>query len=204
MKVLLINGSPHANGCTYTGLKHVAGVLKERGIDTEIIHIGAKPVGGCVACEKCSETGRCVFDDIVNIVLKKIEKADAIVFGAPVYFASPNGSMIAFMDRLFNAGNFNHKPACVIASARRGGCSASLDVLNKYPTYHRMPLVSGDYWPIIHGNTPAEVEQDLEGIYTLEVMAKDLAWIMKCIEAGKEEGILPEVDNKTVWTNFIR
>lgn len=204
MKVLLINGSPHEDGCTYTGLRHVAEILEAKGIETEIFHIGRTPVGGCVGCRRCGETGRCVFDDCVNRALEKSRGADGFVFGTPVYFASPNGSMVAFMDRFFSAGSFAHKPAAILASARRGGCTAALDVLAKYPTYNQMPLVSADYWPIIHGNNPQEVEQDEEGIFTLEVLGRNLAWLLKCVEAGKGAGIEPELVTKTAWTNFIR
>lgn len=204
MNVLLINGSPHKNGCTYTALAHMAKALNEREIATEIFHIGARPVGGCIACGQCASTGRCYMDDCVNKALEKAEQADGLVFGAPVYFASPAGSMIGFLDRLFNAGSFCHKPAAVVASARRGGCTASLEVLNKYPTYNQMPLVSADYWPLVHGNTPEEVLQDAEGLFTVETLARNMAWLLKCIEAGKNAGIRPETVKKNTWTNFIR
>lgn len=204
MKVLLVNGSPNEKGCTYTALKEVSDELVRNGIETEIFHIGKKPVGGCIACGKCEKLKKCVFDDTVNIALEKANKADGLVFGAPVYFASPNGSMIAFMDRLFNAGNFAFKPAAVVASARRGGNTASLDVLLKYPTYMQMPLISADYWNMVHGNTPEQVMEDLEGLHTMRTIGKNMAWILKCIEAGKQQSILPERRVKESWTNFIR
>ncbi len=204
MKVLLINGSPNERGCTFTALERMAAVLNERGIETEIFHIGKKPVGGCIGCRSCRSTGKCVFDDCVNEALELAKSADGFVFGTPVYFASPNGSMVAFMDRLFYAGSFCHKPAAVVASARRGGCTASLEVLMKYPTYNQMPVVTSDYWPIVHGNTREEVLQDEEGMYTMEVMGKNMAWMLKCIEAGKNAGIEPEREEKEIWTNFIR
>lgn len=204
MKVLFINGSPHMAGCTYTALKHIAKVLHEREIETEIFHIGNAPIGGCMACGRCQNTGRCVMKDRVNDAIRKAENADGLILGSPVYFASPNGSMTAFLDRMFNAGNFYHKPAAVVASARRGGCTASLDVLLKYPTYQQMPVISGDYWPMVHGNTPEEVMEDREGLFTLETIGRNMAWLLKCIEVGKKNNILPETVEKTIWTNFIR
>lgn len=204
MKVLLINGSPHEKGCTYTALNHMAKILEERDVKTEIFHIGGEAVRGCIACQECAETGKCVFDDCVNVALKKAKDADGFVFGTPVYFASPTGTMMAFMDRFFNAGNFRFKPAAIVASARRGGCSATLDVLSKYPACNQMPIVSGDYWPLIHGNTPEEVAYDEEGLFTMETVGRNMAWLLKCIEAGKLQGIEPEFVDKKVWTNFIR
>lgn len=145
MKVLLINGSPHEKGCTYTTLNHMAKTLEEREVRTEIIHVGRKEIRGCMACQGCAETGKCIFDDCVNLALEKAKDADGFVFGTPVYFSSPMGTMVSFMDRFFCAGNFRFKPAAMIASAKRGGCSATLDVLAKYPAYNQMPIVSGDY-----------------------------------------------------------
>ena len=151
-------------------------------------------------CGYCAEKKICVIDDCVNRALKKAEEADGFVFGTPVYFASPNGSMVAFMDRFFKAGDFAHKPAAVAASARRGGCTAELEVLIKYPTYNQMPLVSADYWPIIHGNTPEEVLRDEEGLHTMETLGLNMAWLLKCIENGEK----PVKREKSIWTNFIR
>ena len=206
MKVLMINGSPHEKGCTFTALERMAQVLEERGIETEIFHIGKKPVGGCVACGGCRDKDKCVFEDSVNEALELAKSADGFVFGTPVYYASPNGSMIGFMDRFFRAGDamLTYKPAAVAASARRGGCSASLEVLMKYPTYAQMPVVTSSYWPLVHGNNREEVLQDAEGMYTMEVMGKNMAWMLKCIEAGKAAGIEPEREEKEIWTNFIR
>ncbi|HHV46423.1 MAG TPA: flavodoxin family protein [Tissierellia bacterium] len=204
MKVLLINGSPNEKGCTYTALNEISNELIKNGIETEIFHIGNKPIGGCIACGKCEELKKCVFEDAVNIALKKAMDADGFVFGTPVYFGSPNGSMISFMDRLFKIGNFAHKPAAVVASARRGGTTASLDVLLKYPAYMQMPIISADYWNMVHGNTPEEVMQDKEGIHTMRVIGRNMAWLLKCIEAGKSKGIFPDRSLKEVWTNFIR
>ena len=178
--------------------------LIKRGIETEIFHIGEKPIGGCIACGRCEELKKSVFEDTVNIALEKADSADGFVFGAPVYFASPNGSMISFMDRLFHVGNFAHKPAAVVASARRGGTTASLDVLLKYPAYMQMIIISADYWNMVHGNTPEEVMQDAEGLHTMRVLGKNMAWILKCIEAGKKQSIFIETNAKETWTNFIR
>lgn len=206
MKVLMINGSPHEKGCTFTALERMAQVLEERGIETEIFHIGKKPVGGCAACGGCSGKDKCVFEDSVNEALELAKSADGFVFGTPVYYASPNGSMIGFMDRFFRAGDamLTYKPAAVAASARRGGCSASLEVLMKYPTYAQMPVVTSSYWPLVHGNNREEVLQDAEGMFTMEVMGKNMAWMLRCIEAGKAAGIEPEWEEKEIWTNFIR
>ena len=200
MKALLINGSPHENGCTFTALHRIAETLELQDVSTEIFHIGKTPVGGCMDCGYCAEKKICVIDDCVNRALKKAEEADGFVFGTPVYFASPNGSMVAFMDRFFKAGDFPHKPAAVAASARRGGCTAALEVLIKYPTYNQMPLVSADYWPIIHGNTPEEVLRDEEGLHTMETLGLNMAWLLKCIENGEK----PVKREKSIWTNFIR
>ncbi|MDL2293892.1 flavodoxin family protein [Ruminococcaceae bacterium OttesenSCG-928-D13] len=206
MRVLLINGSPHEAGCTHTALGRVAETLEGRGVKAELYHIGKAPVGGCTACGACGKTGRCAYNDGVNRVLEMAGGFDGFVFGAPVYYASPNGSMVAFMDRLFQAGGgaLRHKPAAVVASARRGGCTAAIDVLAKYPTINQMPLVSGDYWPIVHGNTSEQVLQDAEGMFTMETVGRDMAWLLRCIEAGRAAGIMPDIVEKEAWTNFIR
>ena len=207
MKVLLINGSPHKNGCTFTALSEVAKTLNESGVETEIFHIGAKPVGGCVACGGCSGKGQCVFNDgIVNELIAKAKEADGFVVGSPVYYASPNGNLLSVLDRAFYAGknNFVHKPAAAIASARRAGTTATLEVINKYFTFAQMPLVSSSYWNMVHGGKPEDVMQDLEGLQIMRNLGRNMAWLLKCIEAGKQNGIeLPqnEFNNKT---NFIR
>lgn len=208
MKVLLINGSPHADGCTFTALHEVEKALNKSGIDTEIFHIGTKPIAGCTACGHCkkSEKSRCVFDnDTVNKALCIAETADAFIFGSPVYFASPNGSMISFLDRFFRCGsNFANKPGACVVSARRAGTTAALEVLNKYPTIANMPLVSSCYWPMVHGNTPQEVVQDLEGMRIMHQLGYNMAWLLNCIQAGKDHGVaLPETEPR-VATNFIR
>ncbi|MDW2798994.1 flavodoxin family protein [Clostridium boliviensis] len=207
MNVLLLNGSPHEEGCTNRALLEVEGALNAEGIDTELVHIGSKAIHGCIACGTCMKIGACVFeDDPVNEFIEKMKLADGLVVGSPVYYASANGALFSFLDRLFYAAgrNFAHKPGAAIASARRAGTTATLDSLNKYFTIAQMPLVSSSYWNMVHGRTPEEVEQDLEGLYTMRILGKNMAWLLKCIEAGKAAGIgLPKEEEK-VWTNFIR
>ncbi len=209
MKVLLLNGSPHARGCTYTALCEIEKVLTEEGIETEILHMVQGPVLGCTACRACkTKPGRCVYDnDVVNMILEKAEQADGFVFGSPVYFASPNGSMLALMDRLFYAGNgfFAHKPAAAVVSARRGGTTAALDVLHKYFALYEMPVATSKYWNMVHGNTPDEVLQDLEGMQTMRVLARNLSWLIKSGKAAREAGVpVPAPENEDLRTNFIR
>ncbi len=207
MKVLIINGSPRAKGCTYTALSEIAVQLEKEGIESEILHLGTAPVRDCIACEKCREQNhRCIFDDdVVNRILEKAEDADGFVFGTPVYYAHPDGRILSVLDRVFYAGSpvLAHKPAAAIASARRAGTTASVDVLNKYFTINQMPVVSSTYWNMVHGNSPEEVRQDLEGLQTMRNLAANMAWLLRCIEAGREKGIqTPE--NPKVSTNFIR
>lgn len=208
MKVLLINGSPHKNGCTYTALAEVAAELEKNGVETEIFHIGAKPVGGCVACWACKQLGKCAFDDTVNEALPKLAEADGVVFGSPVYYACANGSMLGFMQRLSIAGgqHLQFKPAAIVASARRAGTTATLDALAKIPAYHNMPLVSGCYWPMVHGaNGKAEdAAQDTEGLQTMRAIGRNMAWMLKCIAAGKAAGIEQPVAEPKQFTSFIR
>lgn len=207
MKVILFNGSPNQNGCTNEAMEHMAKVLAERDIETEIFQVGGKVRGGCMGCGGCGGTGRCVIDDCVNQALELLPSADGFVFGAPVHYASPSADMVAFLDRLFYAGSsaMRYKPAAVAAIARRGGCSSTIDVLMKYPTYNQMPVVSGDYWPLAHAHVdPAQLSRDEEGIFTLSTLARNMAWMLKCIEAGKKAGIEPEYVEKEVWTNFVR
>ena len=207
MKVLMINGSPRAKGCTYTALSEIAVQLEKEGIESEILHLGTAPVRDCIACGKCREQNhRCIFDDdVVNRILEKAEDADGFVFGTPVYYAHPDGRILSVLDRVFYAGSpvLAHKPAAAIASARRAGTTASVDVLNKYFTINQMPVVSSTYWNMVHGNSPEEVRQDLEGLQTMRNLAANMAWLLRCIEAGREKGIqTPE--NPKVSTNFIR
>lgn len=206
MKVLLINGSPRAKGCTYTALSIVEESLQEEGIETEIFNIGTKPIRGCVECKACWKTGRCVFeDDVLQKLYPKVAEADGFVFGSPVYFSSANGSMISLMDRLFyTAKELWLKPAACVVAARRGGTTAALDVLNKYPSNTNMPIISSQYWNMVHGNEPAEVMQDLEGIQTMRTLGKNMAWILKCIEAGEKSGIYKPLIEDKIKTNYIR
>lgn len=207
MKVLLINGSPNKRGCTYTALSEICNTLENEGIETEIVHIGNQGVRGCIGCFACAKNnGRCVFnDDVVNIILEKAETADGFVFGSPVYYASPNGDLISVMDRLFIAGkNFKGKPVAAITSARRGGTTASLEVMHKYFNFPGMPIVTSNYFNIVHGSNPEQVKQDEEGMQTMRILGKNMAWMLKCIEAGKKVGIeFPETEDK-IKTNFIR
>jgi multimeric flavodoxin WrbA len=208
MKVLLINGSPKAKGCTYTALCEVAKALEGENIETEIFHVGTKPIRGCLACGGCSRTnsGLCSFDDdTVNIALKKAKEADGFVFGSPVHYAAASGQITAFLDRFFYAGDgFQYKPGAAVVSCRRGGSTAAFEQLNKYFTISNMPVVSSQYWNMVHGNTPEEVKQDLEGMQTMRTLGKNMAWLLKCIQAGREAGVsLPEKE-KRVATNFIR
>lgn len=205
MKVLLINGSPNADGCTYTALREVAGALEAEGIETEIFQIGKAPIRGCVDCGGCKDN-RCAFDDIANRALEKFEKCDGLVIGSPVYYASPNGSLIALLDRMFFAGTalMRAKPAACIVSARRAGTTAALEVLNKYPTIAQMPLVSSRYWNMVHGNDPEEAAQDEEGIDVMRALGANMAYLLKCIEAGRKAGINPPSLGPVRRTNFIR
>ena len=207
MKVLLVNGSPRAKGCTYTGLRVIADELEAAGIETQMVHVGSKPISGCVACGGCRQTKRCVLkDDGVNAFLDQMREADGVVFGSPVHFAGMSGAMKSFLDRAFyaNSALFRQKPAAIVASVRRGGSSSTLDGLIKYPTYGEMLLVSGRYWNMIHGNTPEQVLQDLEGMQNLRFVGRNLAWVLRLVENGATTGIgAPEYEEKT-WTNFIR
>jgi len=207
MKALLVNGSPNKKGCTYTALCEVEKELNRQDIETEIFYIGKKPIRGCTACGKCSETRKCVFDDdAVNVALVKADKSDGFVFGSPVHYAGPSGFIKSFLDRCFFAGSdmFAYKPGAAIVSCRRGGATAALDQLNKYFTINNMPVVSSQYWNMVHGNTTEDVLQDLEGLQTMRALGRNLAWLLKSIQAGKKVGVaLPEAEER-IWTNFIR
>lgn len=207
MKVLLVNGSPHKRGCTYTALAEVAGALGNEGVDTEIFHIGIKPISGCTACLKCRETGRCSIDDVVNKFLDLAESADGFVFGTPVHYAAASGAMTSFMDRAFYAqmgGLFAFKPAAAVVSCRRAGATATFDQINRYFTIANMPIVSSQYWNMVHGAKPEDVRQDLEGLQTMRTLGANMAWLLRSIEAGRAAGIeLPELETP-VRTNFIR
>lgn len=207
MKVLLINGSPRAKGCTYTALTEVANALENENIETEIFHVGTKPIRGCMACGGCAKTeGLCVFnDDTVNVALTKAKEADGFVFGSPVHYAAASGAITSFLDRFFYAGNgFQYKPGAAIVTCRRGGSTAAFEQLNKYFTISNMPIVSSQYWNMVHGNTPEEVKQDLEGMQTMRMLGKNMAWLLKSIQAGKEAGISLPAKEERARTNFIR
>ena len=207
MNVLMLNGSPHTKGCTYTALSTVAAQLEKHGITSRIIQVGSQAVRGCIACCKCADTGRCVFeDDSVNEAIDLLRQADGLVIGSPVYYAGPNATLCAFMDRLFfmKAAPYAFKPAAAVVSCRRGGASASFDRLNKYFTIARMPVVASQYWNSVHGNTPEEVMQDKEGLQTMRTLGDNMAWLIKCIQAGKAAGIEPPTPEAWDKTNFIR
>ncbi|MBQ6853752.1 MAG: flavodoxin family protein [Peptococcaceae bacterium] len=206
MKVLLVNGSPHAQGCTYTALREVAAALENQGIETELFQVGTKPISGCLGCGACIKNGKCVIDDVVNEFVEKAKDADGFVFGSPVHYAGASGAITSFMDRAFygKGAVYANKPAAAVMSCRRGGATATLDQLNKYFTISNMPIVSSQYWNMVHGNTPDEVRQDAEGMQTMRTLGINMAWLLKCIEAGKTAGIaMPEREAK-VATNFIR
>lgn len=208
MKVLLINGSAKEKGCTYTALCKVAEALNEEDIETEIIYLGNKPLADCIGCGTCSKEGhkgKCVFDDIANEIIEKAKTSDGFIFGTPVYYAHPTGRILSVLDRVFYAGKsvFEFKPGAAITSARRGGTVSSFDVLNKYFTISQMPIVSSTYWNNIHGNNPEETAQDLEGMQTMYNLGKNMAWMLKCIDAGKKANIFTPKNN-VVKTNYIR
>ena len=205
MKVLMINGSPHSNGNTFTALQEMEKIFKEEGIATEIIHAGNQDIRGCIACYSCKDKGRCIFDDIVNEVAPKFEACDGLVVASPVYYASANATLIALLDRLFYSSHFDKtmKVGASIACARRGGCSATFDELNKYFTISGMPIASSQYWNSIHGRTPGEAEKDEEGKQTMRTLAANMTFLMKSIALGKEQLGLPEKEER-VATHFIR
>ncbi len=207
MKVLLINGSPRAKGCTYTALCEIAGELEKENIGTEIFQLGKDPIRGCTGCGGCSTTNRCIFnDDIVNVGIERVKEFDGIIVGSPVHYAAASGAVTSFLDRLFYASGraLAYKPGAAIVSCRRGGSTAAFEQLNKYFTISNMPVVSSQYWNMVHGNTPEEVRQDLEGMQVMRVLGRNMAWLLKSIQAGKEAGIgLPQKEER-VATNFIR
>lgn len=205
MKVLLINGSPKVNGNTALALNEMVKVFEQENIEIEVIHIGNKDIRGCIACGTCGERGKCVFDDAVNECASKFEECDGIVVASPVYYASANATLIAFLDRLFYSSRFDKtmKVGASVVVARRGGCSSTYDELNKYFTISGMPVASGQYWNSVHGNAPGEAVQDEEGLQTMRVLARNMSFLMKSIALGKEKYGLPEKEDR-VWTHFIR
>lgn len=206
MKVLLINGSPHEQGCTYTALSEVAGALEAQGLKTELFQLGKEPVAGCLACGACRKTKRCFMNDKVNQVLDKLPEIDGLVVGSPVYYAAPSGQICSFLDRAFylKGSLYANMPAAAVVSCRRGGATAAFDRLNKYFTISNMPVVSSQYWNQVHGNTPAEVLQDEEGLQTMRTLGSNMAWLIKCIDAGRKAGIPEPEREKLTPTNFIR
>ena len=207
MKVLLLNGSPNQYGCTHTALTEVAEELNRLGVETEEIWVGNKPVRSCIGCGGCFQEKKCVFaEDRVNECVEALKNADGFIVGAPVHYAGPAGACTAFLDRVFygKSSLFAYKPAAAVVSCRRGGASAAFDRLNKYFTISSMPVVSSQYWNAVHGNTPDEVRQDLEGMQIMRTLARNMVWMLRCIEAGKASGVEYPEREKRVNTNFIR
>lgn len=207
MKVLILNGSPRANGNTATALKEAEKVLNEQGIETEIMHVGHKPIHGCISCNKCWDNGKCSFDDVVNEISIKMKECAGIIVGSPVYFASGNGTLISLLDRLFYS-NLTHdwsmKVGAAVAVARRGGTTATMDQLNKYFLMTNMPVVPSQYWNIVHGCDPGDVENDAEGMQTMRQMALNMAFMMKSFELGMKQFGSPKIQEEPSQTNFIR
>ena len=206
MQVLMINGSPHPHGTTRRALDEIAGALHMDGIETEILTVGQETIHGCIGCGKCN--GHCTaFDDMVNTAIDKMAQSDALVIGSPVYFASPNGTLLSFLDRMFYAGGgiFAGKPAACVSAARRAGTTATLDALLKYPLIKGMPVIPSTYWPMLHGANAADGETDLEGLQVMRNLGRNMAWMLKLIELGKQNGLpYPEPEKPRVWTNFIQ
>jgi len=210
MKVLLVNGSPHKNGCTYTALKEVANQLEQEGIETEIYHIGTETSHPCMGCYACAKLGKCVLNDNVNAFVDKAATCDGFIIGSPVHYASASGVIVPFLDRAFFSASmagrliFRHKPGAAVVSGRRAGTTATLDQLNKYFQVSEMPVISGRYWNMVHGSTPAEVVQDKEGMQNMRILPKNMAYYLKCQEAAAKTGIMPPAAEQPEWTNFIR
>lgn len=211
MKVLMINGSPNEHGCTFTALSEVASSLSKNGVESEIFWIGKKAIQGCIACFKCQELGHCIFNDSVRELTSRLDEFGGIIIGSPVYYAGPAGSLCAFLDRFFFSGDssaneskFANKLGACVVSCRRGGATAAFDRLNKYFTIKNMPIVSSQYWNQVHGFTPDDVRKDLEGMQTMRTLGQNMAWLLKCIEAGKNAGIPYPVHEEITFTNFIR
>ena len=206
MKVLLINGSPHKEGCTFTALNELKQTLEKNGIEAEIFHIGTKPVSGCIACMSCQKTGQCVFGDKVNELSARLDEFDAIVLGSPVYYGGPSGQLCSFCDRFFfsNSGKMAGKLAAAVVSCRRGGATSSFDRLNKYFMMTNMQVVGSQYWNMVHGFTPDDVRKDEEGLQTMRTLGQNMAWLLKCIELGKQNGINKPQYEPITLTHFIR
>ena len=206
MKVLLLNGSSHRNGTTFTALNEVARALRVEEIDTEIYQLGNPELRDCTGCQACTKIGKCVYDDVVNGFVEKARMADGFVFGTPVYYAHPSGRILSFLDRAFYSGGsaFAYKPAAAVTAARRSGTTAAFDVLNKYFTICNMPVISSQYWNNIHGFNAEDAQKDEEGLQTMRVLGRNMAWILKCIEAGKKSDINVPTSEDRIATNFIR
>ena len=206
MKVLMINGSPHKSGTTNRALKEIGVALEENGVNYEIITVGDKDIVGCKACAACSKLGKCINDkDIVNEIIEKVKQADGLIVGSPVYYSGMNGTLKSLLDRVFFGKScFANKPATAIAVARRAGTTATVDAINKYFAINNMPIVSSQYWNMAFGSNGEQVEKDEEGMQTMRMIGVNMAWILKCIEAGKEKGIMPPEHEKHVKTNYIR
>ena len=206
MKVLLLNGSPHEKGCTYTALDQIADALRGDGVEAEILWLGKEAVTSCQACGACRKLGKCVYEDIVNQIAEKMDACDGLIIGSPVHYAGASGQTTSVMDRLFYSASkrLRCKPGAAIVSARRGGTTAAFDQLNKYFTIAQMPVVSSRYWNMVHGNTPEQVMQDEEGVAIMRTLGHNMAWLLKCIQAGREAGVEMPATEPPVFTNFIR
>ena len=206
MKVLLLNGSPHEKGCTYTALAEIARTLQADGVESEILWLGTEPTVGCTACGACRKLGKCVHDDAVNLAAEKMACCDGLIVGSPVHYAAASGQITCALDRLFYSagGAMRLKPAAAIVSARRAGTTAALDQLNKYFTISQMPIVSSRYWNMVHGACPEDVLQDEEGMAVMRTLAHNMAWLLRCIEAGRVSGVQPPAAEPPARTNFIR
>ena len=206
MKVLLLNGSPREGGCTHTALAEVAGALESCGVETELLWLGRGPLAGCMGCGACGKLGRCVVEDVVNTAAEKARACDGLVVGSPVHYAAASGQITGALDRLFySAGkDLRFKPAAAVVSARRAGTTAALDQLNKYFSINQMPVVSSRYWNMVHGNTPEEVRRDEEGLAIMRTLGRNMAWLLRSIEAGRAAGLALPEQEAPVRTNFIR
>ena len=206
MKVILVNGSPHKQGCTYTALTEIKKTLEKNGIETEEFWLGNKPTAGCIGCGSCLGTGKCFVDDKVNEFLEKVPSADGFVFGTPVHFASGSGMITSFMDRVFYGRRnlFKNKLAACVVSCRRGGATSTFDQINKYFAMNNMPIVTSQYWNMVHGSNPEDVLKDEEGMQTMRTLGNNMAWLLKCIEVGKNTGIKEPENEKIIQTNFIK
>jgi multimeric flavodoxin WrbA len=206
MKVLLLNGSPHEKGCTYTALSQVADALNADGVETEILWLGKDPIRGCIGCGGCAKAGKCVFDDVVNVAGEKVKTCDGLVVGSAVHYAAASGAVTSALDRLFYSAGaaLRFKPAAAVVSARRAGTTAALDQLNKYFTINQMPVVSSRYWNMVHGSNAQEVLQDQEGVAVMRQLGHNMAWLLKSIQAGRDAGLALPTQEPPARTNFIR